>query len=566
MRSSQSTTSQQIQEETKKTQVDDALTSKMNEFMNAITKSVDSMAAKVDESTKTTKKILDIVTYIQKRVAPRDVTLGPKEEGGKTKTIRYDPLAPAGKQYSEVGKSGKSIGWAEDSYAKRAELSFSRTMPNDEQTTQTATQDDNTNSPETNPDDYSQETAQEEKATKIDIPKEEEKKCECDDEKEEDKGSGLIGKLLAAIPLLLAKFITPLMNVLGNVLGIATDILLGMGKVVAWIASGIWSGLKKVLEKVASYFGISLGDDAAKAAAKKAAAEAAKKAAAKKAAAEAAKKAGKETAETVGKETAETVGKGAAKVTTEVGEAAVEDAAKSAAKTVGKDVGKEVVEKTVKTSVASMLAKKIPYIGAAVGLGIGAWTLLTKGDATGAALEAASGLTSLAPGPGTFLGLGIDAGIIARDISRDLGIPPEEALKMVKDEIEKQLGNVEKVNDKIEGKIPPDQEPVPGKIPENALGVPKDSTSSFTAPATENRTTGEDLDVRSSDLAQKRTVPVAMQPIILSQKSATPQVVSIEKETGKNVIIKTRHLEPSLATYRASVFDHPMTHPGNYML
>jgi len=359
--------------------------------------------------------------------------------------------------------------------------------------------------------------------------------------------------------LLLAKFITPLMNMLGNVLGIAKDILLNMGKVVAWIASGIWSGLKKVLEKVASYFGISLGDDAAKAAAKKAAAEAAKKEAEKKAAAEAAKKAGKETAETVGK--------GAAKVTTEVGEAAVEDAAKSAAKTVGKDVAKETVEKTVKTGVAKMLAKKLPFgIGAAVGLGFGAWRLLTEGDVTGAALETASGLTSLMPGPGTFLGLGIDAGLFAKDISRDLGIPPEEALKMVNDEIKKQLGNVEKVNDKIEGKIPPAQEPVPGKIPENALGVPKDSTSSFTAPATENRTTGEDLDVRSSDLAQKRTVPVAMQPIILNQKSATPQVVSIEKETGKNVIIKTRHLEPSLATYRASVFDHPMTHPGNYML
>ena len=250
-----------------------------------------------------------------------------------------------------------------------------------------------------------------------------------------------------------------------------------------------------------------------------------------------------------------------------MGEAAVEDAAKSAAKTVGKDVGKEVVEKTVKTGVAKMLAKKIPFIGAAVGLGFGAWRLLTEGDTTGAALEAASGLTSLVPGPGTAAGLAIDAGIIARDISRDLGIPPEEALKMVKDEIDKQLGNVEKVNDKIETKT--DQ-----VAPKEATEVPSNTKTNIQQPTTDNSTlvpqdksaVGDELDIRSSDLAQKRTVPTTMQPIVINQKAAAPQQMKQQKEGPGTLVIKTRHMEPSLATYRASVFDHPVTHPGNYLI
>lgn len=98
------------------------------------------------------------------------------------------------------------------------------------------------------------------------------------------------------------------------------------------------------------------------------------------------------------------IGKVAEKGMSKVGgKIATKGAAKIGAKAVGKS-----------------LLKKIPIIGAIAGLGFGAMRAL-QGDFAGAAGEVASGVASTLPGLGTAASFAIDAGLAARDISRDDG-------------------------------------------------------------------------------------------------------------------------------------------------
>ena len=60
--------------------------------------------------------------------------------------------------------------------------------------------------------------------------------------------------------------------------------------------------------------------------------------------------------------------------------------------------------------------KKIPVIGLIAGLGFGAQRLLA-GDVQGALMEAGSGIASTIPGPGTAISAGIDASLIAKDVT-----------------------------------------------------------------------------------------------------------------------------------------------------
>lgn len=73
-----------------------------------------------------------------------------------------------------------------------------------------------------------------------------------------------------------------------------------------------------------------------------------------------------------------------------------------AAEAAGKGVGKSLI-------------KKIPLVGLLAGVGFGISRLL-DGDFTGAGLEVLSGAASIVPGVGTAASVGIDAGLIARDM------------------------------------------------------------------------------------------------------------------------------------------------------
>ena len=84
-------------------------------------------------------------------------------------------------------------------------------------------------------------------------------------------------------------------------------------------------------------------------------------------------------------------------------------AAKSAVKSgAGKIAGKALVKGAL---------KKIPFVGAIVGVGLGLSRLM-KGDWAGALGEVASGAAAIIPGLGTGVSLAIDAGLAARDISK----------------------------------------------------------------------------------------------------------------------------------------------------
>jgi hypothetical protein len=525
--------------------------------------SIEKMSEEIKSLSSNNKEIFSVVKLIQNRVSPKDVTVKSKVEGEDPTKIRFDPFAPAGKQYSALSEKGRKARLASKEEALAASMKVARMRDEEAPTNE-----------------FSEEKADLAQASKIDIAAKE----------EEDPNTARYEKIIEELKDI--KELLEKQQSGGFGLGGAG----GLGGVPKALAGGA------MIAKLASALKNAIFKGAGKKAAAEAAEAAAKKAAAKKAAEAAGKKVAGETAEAVGKkvagETAEAAGKKVAGETAEaVGKEAVEDAAKKAAeataKTTAKGASKEAIEKAVTGGVAKLLAKKIPFIGAAFGLGFGAWRLLTEGDATGAALEVASGLTSLVPGPGTAAGLAIDAGIIARDISRELGVPPEEALKMVNDEIQRQLGNVEQVGEKIEEKsestlpagaesttqTPPTQ---PTKesaatptstappTPQNAVPQAMETQIKSLVPnvsmeSLEPNSTGYRLDKDSTQVAQNTKEVQIMQPIVVN-KPAPPSQTIVQQQSNPGVFVSLRHTEPALATYRASIFDHPVTHPGNFMM
>jgi len=96
--------------------------------------------------------------------------------------------------------------------------------------------------------------------------------------------------------------------------------------------------------------------------------------------------------------------------TTKAGSSAVNSSVKAAAKASGK------VSKTVLKSAL----KKIPFVGLVAALSFAAGRA-GSGDFVGAGLEVLSGAASTLPGVGTAASVAIDAGLLARDLSRSSG-------------------------------------------------------------------------------------------------------------------------------------------------
>jgi hypothetical protein len=76
----------------------------------------------------------------------------------------------------------------------------------------------------------------------------------------------------------------------------------------------------------------------------------------------------------------------------------------------------KVVGKTAGKGLAKTALKKVPIIGALAGIGFGISRAMS-GDFVGAGMEVASGLASTVPGAGTAASFGIDAALIARDVT-----------------------------------------------------------------------------------------------------------------------------------------------------
>lgn len=102
----------------------------------------------------------------------------------------------------------------------------------------------------------------------------------------------------------------------------------------------------------------------------------------------------------------------------EAGGEAAEKAGKAAAKTAGKDAVKKAITKVASSKAVSAVAKKVPVLGALAGLGF-AISRAMEGDYKGAAAEAASGVMG-GSGVGVAGSLAIDAGLMARDIYKEL--------------------------------------------------------------------------------------------------------------------------------------------------
>ena len=91
-------------------------------------------------------------------------------------------------------------------------------------------------------------------------------------------------------------------------------------------------------------------------------------------------------------------------------------AATATKKTIAKKVATKTAAKLATKTAVKIGLKKIPVVGLIAGLGFGVQRLM-KGDISGALMEVGSGLASTIPGPGTAISAGLDAALIAKDVT-----------------------------------------------------------------------------------------------------------------------------------------------------
>lgn len=122
-----------------------------------------------------------------------------------------------------------------------------------------------------------------------------------------------------------------------------------------------------------------------------------------------------------------TMGKGAVKIGEKLGIGKIGTILSEMGIKLLEKIGLKGVVKGAGKGIGKAFAKKIPFLGAVVGLGFGAQRAL-HGDWLGAAGEVASGFASLLhliPGVGTVAALAISTGIDALLAIRDIAAPPE---------------------------------------------------------------------------------------------------------------------------------------------
>lgn len=107
---------QKISENIKKTD-DDAITSDaINDKLETLYEIGTNVEHKVEDVSEEIEKLSDKVNQIYDRISVKDITVG---KGKDAQTYRYDPLSPQGKQVKEISTSGKAAGFASKSVANR---------------------------------------------------------------------------------------------------------------------------------------------------------------------------------------------------------------------------------------------------------------------------------------------------------------------------------------------------------------------------------------------------------------------------------------------------------------
>lgn len=85
-----------------------------------------------------------------------------------------------------------------------------------------------------------------------------------------------------------------------------------------------------------------------------------------------------------------------------------------------KEAIKKVLKKVLPKFLGKGLAKKVPVAGVAAGAVFAVEKAVYK-DWYGASMEFSSGVVSVFPGPGTGASVAMDVGILAHDISKEVG-------------------------------------------------------------------------------------------------------------------------------------------------
>lgn len=194
--------------------------------------------------------------------------------------------------------------------------------------------------------------------------------------------------------------------------------------------------------------------------------------------------------------------KAAEKTAAEAGEKALAKGAEKVAAEEGTKLAGKTLTKTI--------LKKIPIVGALVGLGFAADELI-HGDVKGAALDAASGIASTLPGLGTAASLAIDAAHAGLDVAGVTGTSTADKAKSAGDA------------DRIAKSSNTDPDDLP------------------------------DLDSDDGDAP----------PVIVHQDNRKTVVQQASDDTP---LIKVRNDEPTFAMLTSSLFDHPVSYGGVYRL
>lgn len=240
--------------------------------------------------------------------------------------------------------------------------------------------------------------------------------------------------------------------------------------------------------------------------------------------------------------------------------------ARSSAKAAGKGLLKSAV-------------KKIPVVGLVAGLGFAASRAMS-GDFVGAGLEASSGIASTLPGLGTAASVGIDATLAARDAGVIGGatepakteerpaaepLPPPVAVSQAKpqENLEDILDPEKIVKDwvKIDGAyrddktgfiILPDSESLP-------LMNPNNSTDERLQNSSRSLEETQEENITESQGKPQTVVVNGAAPAPAPPMSPPPS----SSGDGSTIII-TRNIELSQSAYTASIFNHPVIHPGTF--
>jgi hypothetical protein len=582
--------------------IKDEVVSEINKLGEKTSKQISTIESKVGDASKDVvsvyKQLKDTsedVKAIKERLSVKQIETG---KGEKKQSYLYDPLAPEGKQVRVAGAGARFAskeGGATSEYSKvmnkAAFLGTQKPEPKAEPTAGRIPKADAEKEVISEMKKIESELAElrkgQEQALKstqiggVDDAQQEAKEAKKDEDEEDwrkkidnkldqilkeikevekeekEKGGGIISNIMEMLGARI--FGKTGIKVLGK--------LKGFGKGVKALGGAIKGKAGKLLAGGAAAYGTWKAARAVKTAGEVA-----------KGGAEVAAKGAEVATETAGKAGEKAVAEAAAKASGEVAaKEGAKEVGKEGVKAVGKETIKKVATKILGKTLGKTLVKSIPFLGAAAGLGFAAMKLV-EGDAVGAGLEAVSGIG----GPATAIPAAVASG--ARDVYQGVyGVYPEqdpkagEKLGLVKDATTEAAAELvgkkmEPTEDKKKdekpqaeaGKTPPPSkasEAAPKPTESQKVGgvvINPPPQSQTGTPTTGMETKTETIDEKLDDI--KLAIAASAQAMIKATSMAAKSAVAASSGSAgePSITVKLRNDEPSVSSYTAAIFDHPV--------